>query len=151
MDTSCRVVDGSVMPRTIGAAFRDGDVPSVPMLAGYNADEGTLFYDSFQSPTVLRAQITGSLAEREAALAEVFGRNPAKALQALYGMDTIETWDKGATDMLGDDLFGVHMRFIARQKCAVRRAHLPLPVHPRAAIAQPDHRRLPCRRNLVRL
>jgi para-nitrobenzyl esterase len=30
-------------------------------------------------------------------------------------MDTIETWDKGATDMLGDDLFGVHMRFIARQ------------------------------------
>ena len=109
------VVDGSVMPRTIGAAFRDGDVPSVPMLAGYNADEGTLFYDSFQSPTVLRAQITGSLAEREAALAEVFGRNPAKALQALYGMDTIETWDKGATDMLGDDLFGVHMRFIARQ------------------------------------
>jgi para-nitrobenzyl esterase len=109
------VVDGNVLPRQIGAAFRDGDVPKVAMLAGYNADEGTLFYDSFQSPTILRPQITGTLAERESALAEVFGENPAKALQALYGMDTLETWDKGATDMLGDDLFGVHMRFVGQR------------------------------------
>jgi para-nitrobenzyl esterase len=109
------VVDGNVLPRQIGAAFRDGDVPKVAMLAGYNADEGTLFYDSFQSPTILRPQITGTLAEREASLAEVFGENPAKALQALYGMDTLETWDKGATDMLGDDLFGVHMRFVGQR------------------------------------
>ena len=109
------VVDGNVLPRQIGAAFRDGDVPKVAMLAGYNADEGSLFYDSFQSPTILRPQITGTLAEREAALAEVFGDNPAKALQALYGMDTLETWDKGATDMLGDDLFGVHMRFVGQR------------------------------------
>jgi para-nitrobenzyl esterase len=71
------VVDGNVLPRQIGAAFRDGDVPRVAMLAGYNADEGTLFYDSFQSPTILRPQITGTLDEREAALAEVFGENPA--------------------------------------------------------------------------
>lgn len=109
------VVDGRVLPRTIGAAFRDGDVPRVAMLAGYNADEGSLFYGDFQSPTILRPQITGTLQEREKALAEVFGRNPAKALQALYGMDTLETWDKGAADMLGDDLFGVHMRFVGRQ------------------------------------
>uniref|UniRef100_UPI003342BEEB carboxylesterase family protein n=1 Tax=Hyphomonas sp. TaxID=87 RepID=UPI003342BEEB len=108
------VVDGRVIPRPIGAAFRDGTVPKVPMLAGYNADEGSLFYDSLQSPTILRSQLTGPLEEREAALAEVFGRNPAKALQALYGMDTPETWDKGAADMLGDDLFGVHMRFVGR-------------------------------------
>ena len=109
------VVDGRVLPRPIGAAFRDGDVPKVAMLAGYNADEGSLFYDDFQSPTILRRQINGTLEEREKALAEVFGRNPAKALQALYGMDTLETWDKAATDMLGDDLFGVHMRFVGRQ------------------------------------
>jgi para-nitrobenzyl esterase len=109
------VVDGLVLPRPIGAAFRDGDVPTVPMLAGYNSDEGSLFYDSFRSPTILRPQITGTLEEREKALAEVFGLNPAKALQALYGMDTLESWDKGATDMLGDDMFGVHMRFVARQ------------------------------------
>jgi para-nitrobenzyl esterase len=109
------VVDGRVLPRSIGAAFRDGDVPHVPMIAGYNADEGSLFYRSFQSPTIMRAKIDGSLEEREAALIDVFGLNPAKALQALYGMDTLETWDAGATDMLGDDLFGVHMRFVGRE------------------------------------
>lgn len=109
------VVDGRNIPRPIGAAFRDGDVPVLPMLAGYNGDEGSLFYNLFQSPTVLRPRMTGTLAEREEALASVFGENPAKALQALYGMDRLETWDKGATDMLGDDMFGVHMRFTGMQ------------------------------------
>ena len=109
------VVDGRLIPRAIGAAFRDGDVPSIPMLAGYNADEASLFYDSIRSPTIVRPQITGSLEQREAALIEVFGLNPAKALQALYNMNSEENWDKGATDMLGDDMFGVHMRFVGRQ------------------------------------
>lgn len=108
------VVDGVVLKKTVGAAIRDGDAPKVPILAGYNADEASLFYDGIRSPTILRSGIAGSLDEREDALAEVYGLNPAKALQALYGMDTIETWDSGAQDMLGDDLFGVHMRFIGR-------------------------------------
>lgn len=109
------VVDGKVLPRPIGAAIRDGDAPRVPMIAGFNGDEGTLFYDAIYSPTVLKPQMTGTLEEREAALASVFGQNPAKALQALYGMNTLESWDKGATDMLGDDMFGVHMRFAGRR------------------------------------
>ncbi|MFN3609954.1 MAG: carboxylesterase/lipase family protein [Hyphomonas sp.] len=109
------VVDGKILPRPIGAAFRDGETPRVPMIAGYNADEATLFYDSLYSPTVLRPQITGTLEEREEALASVFGLNPAKALQALYGMNTLESWDKGAVDMLGDDLFGVHTRYVGRR------------------------------------
>ncbi|MFN7054756.1 carboxylesterase/lipase family protein [Hyphomonas sp.] len=112
------VVDGRVLPRPIGAAFRDGQVPHVPMIAGYNADEGTIFYDMIQSPTILRPGMTGTLAEREESLASVFGLNPAKALQALYGMNTEETWDSGAVDMLGDDLFGVHMRFVGRRNAA---------------------------------
>lgn len=107
-------VDGKVLTRTIGATIRAGDAPKVPILAGYNADEGTLFYDSIRSPTVLARNVTGTLEEREQKLAEVFGENPSKALQALYGMDTEKTWDAGATDMLGDDMFGVHMRFIGK-------------------------------------
>ncbi|PKP80131.1 MAG: hypothetical protein CVT79_16270 [Alphaproteobacteria bacterium HGW-Alphaproteobacteria-18] len=109
------VVDGKVLPRPIGAAFRDGQTPRVPMIAGFNADEGSLFYEAIYSPTVLRPGIAGSLEEREEALASVFGLNPAKALQALYGMNTLESWDKGATDMLGDDMFGVHMRYVGRR------------------------------------
>ena len=107
-------VDGKVLTQTIGAAIRSGDAPKVPILAGYNADEGTLFYDTVRSPTTLARDVTGTLAEREQKLAEVFGENPAKALQALYGMDSPKIWDAGATDMLGDDMFGVHMRFIGK-------------------------------------
>jgi para-nitrobenzyl esterase len=107
-------VDGKLLPDTIGATIRSGQAPKVPVLAGYNADEGSLFYDGFQSPTVLTRNITGSLEEREQHLAEVFGENPAKALQALYGMDKLATWDEGAADMLGDDMFGVHMRFLGK-------------------------------------
>jgi len=107
-------VDGVVLKQTIGTAIRTGDAPKVPVLAGYNADEGSLFYHSIQSPTVLKREITGTLGEREQKLAEVFGENPAKALQALYGMDSLKGWDAGATDMLGDDMFGVHMRFIGK-------------------------------------
>ncbi len=108
------VVDGEILPKPIGAAFRDGSVPRVPMIAGYNADEGTLFYDLIQSPTLRQPSITGSLEQREALLAETFGPNAAKALQALYGMKDIAGWDRGAVQMLGDDLFGVHMRFVGK-------------------------------------
>ncbi len=112
------VVDGKVLPRPIGAAFRDGDVPALPMIAGYNADEATLFYDAIQSPTILRPSITGPIEAREAALAEVYGANSAKALMALYGMTSEADWQAGAIDMLGDDLFGVHMRYTARSNAA---------------------------------
>ena len=107
-------VDDKILPDTVGATIRAGNAADVPILAGYNADEGSLFYSAFQSPTVLARGITGSLEEREQRLAEVFGENQAKALEALYGMDTLETWDEGATDMLGDDMFGVHMRFLGK-------------------------------------
>ena len=42
------------LPRMIGDVIRDGSALSVPVLAGYNADEGTLFYDpALAKPTVL--------------------------------------------------------------------------------------------------
>lgn len=107
-------VDGKVLPDTIGATIRSGKAPNVPVLAGYNADEGSLFYDVYKSPTVLTRNIMGTMEEREQRLAEVFGENPAKALQALYGMDALASWDEGAANMLGDDMFGVHMRFLGK-------------------------------------
>jgi para-nitrobenzyl esterase len=107
-------VDGRVLPLPIGEAIRDGGANRVPILAGYNADEGTLFYDETRSPTLLLPNISGSLEQREAMLEGVFGVNSAKALQALYGMTSLESWDRGARKMLGDDWFGVHTRFLAR-------------------------------------
>jgi para-nitrobenzyl esterase len=107
-------VDGKVLKQTVGAAIRSGAASKVPVLAGYNADEGSLFYDHFQSPTVLRPRISGSLQERQRQLAEVFGHSAATDLQALYGMGSETSWHVGAKDMLGDDLFGVHMRHIGK-------------------------------------
>ncbi|MEZ5945735.1 carboxylesterase/lipase family protein [Hyphomonas sp.] len=115
------VVDGKILTETVGATIRAGDAPKVPVLAGYNADEGTLFYGSIRSPTILRPGITGTLDQREQELAEVFGENPAKALQALYSMDSERSWDAGAMDMLGDDLFGVHMRFLSKANATAGR------------------------------
>jgi len=46
-------VDGWVLPQMIGERIGDGSALNVPVLAGYNADEGTLFYDPEQGkPTV---------------------------------------------------------------------------------------------------
>jgi para-nitrobenzyl esterase len=111
-------VDGKVIPRMIGDQIGWGGAHRVPILAGYNSDEASLFYPSIQSPTILQSPMSGTLAEREAALAGVFGKNSAKALQALYGKLDEDSWDAGAQDMLGDDMFGVHMRFLGQANAA---------------------------------
>ena len=108
------LVDGRVIPQLIGLSFLDKSRPRVPLIVGYNSDEGTMFYDWLQSPTGLRSPILGTLEEREAALAEVYGKNAAKALQSLYQMDSLENWDAAAERMWGDDYFGVHTRFLAK-------------------------------------
>ncbi|MEO0606957.1 MAG: carboxylesterase family protein [Pseudomonadota bacterium] len=107
-------VDGVVIPKLIGEAIKDGSIHNVPILAGYNADEGTLFYDSIQTPTVLVPEFPQALDDRLALLADIYGDADAEALIDLYGLDDPETSQSAETDMLGDDLFGVHMRFLGR-------------------------------------
>jgi para-nitrobenzyl esterase len=107
-------VDGVVIPQLMGQAIRDGSIHNVPILAGYNADEATLFYPSMQIPTVLAPEFPDALEDRLALLRGLYGDADAEALIELYGLDDPETYQKAETDMLGDDLFGVHMRFLAR-------------------------------------
>ena len=116
-------VDGWVLPRMIGDVIADGSALSVPVLAGYNADEATLFYGSIQAPTVLHAgPFPEEHGERLATLQDLYGEERTERLINLYDLKTDDTWDMGATDMLGDDLFGVHMRFLG---AANARAGLP--------------------------
>ena len=96
-------VDGVVIPKLMGEAIRDGSIHNVPILAGYNADEATLFYPSMQVLALLE---------------EVYGASDAAALIELYGLDDPETYQSAETDMLGDDLFGVHMRHLAAANTA---------------------------------
>ena len=107
-------VDGVVIPKLMGAAIGDGSIHNVPILAGYNADEATLFYPSMQVPTVLAPVFPDALEDRLALLRELYGDADAAALIDLYGLDDPDTYQSAEMDMLGDDLFGVHMRYLAR-------------------------------------
>lgn len=107
-------VDGVVIPELMGRAIKTGTIHNVPILAGYNADEATLFYPSMKVPTVLAPDFPEALEDRLALLREIYGNADAQDLIDLYDLDNPETYTKGEMDMLGDDLFGVHMRFLAR-------------------------------------
>lgn len=111
-------VDGVVLPKLIGEAIGDGSVHNVPILAGYNADEATLFYDSIQKPTVLVPEFPADLQERLALLSEIYGEADAASLIELYDLDDPAAYQRAETDMLGDDLFGVHMRHLAAENTA---------------------------------
>ncbi len=111
-------VDGLVIPKLMGQAIGDGSIHNVPILAGYNADEGTLFYDSIQRPTVIVPDFPETQDARLAWLSEIYGDADAEALIHLYGLDDPETYQAAETDMLGDDLFGVHMRYLAAANTA---------------------------------
>ena len=102
----------------MGEAIGDGSIHNVPILAGYNADEATLFYPSIAKPTVLVPEFPEPLAERLAYMAEIYGAEDAAALIDLYGLDDPDAYKVAETDMLGDDLFGVHMRYLAAANTA---------------------------------
>ena len=107
-------VDGVVIPRMMGEMIGNGGIINVPILAGYNADEATLFYPNMQTPTVLKSPFPTEFDARMAALEEVYGPERAAILKAEYGLGDPDTYEDAAKDMLGDDLFGVHMRHLAR-------------------------------------
>ena len=111
-------VDGVVIPKLMGQAFADGSIHNVPMLAGYNADEATLFYPVIQKPTVLTPTFPSALEDRLELLQTLYGEADAAALIRLYGLDDPDTYQKAETDMQGDDLFGVHMRYLAKGNVA---------------------------------
>ncbi len=111
-------VDGVVIPRLMGEAIREEHINNVPVLAGYNGDEGTLFYQYMKSPTLLQIPFPTAHNERMAAMDTLYGQADAAILKAEYGLDDPENFDKAATDMLGDDMFGVHMRFLATANVA---------------------------------
>lgn len=107
-------VDGVVITGLIGNLIGRGDINAVPILAGYNADEGTLFYSGIKAPTVLKSPFPTDHSEQMAVLDDIYGTDDAAVLKTIYGLGDPATYDAGATAMLGDDLFGIHMRFLAK-------------------------------------
>jgi para-nitrobenzyl esterase len=106
------VRDGVVFPLNVGQAFQTGQINAVPMMAGYNADEGTLFFPTDQQPSVwLETMAPGPREELISKLQEAYPGG-AEDLVDLYGLDTDFT--AGGTQMMGDDIFGVNIRMAAR-------------------------------------
>jgi len=107
------VRDGHVFPENVGLAFAKGDYNKVPMLFGYNADEGTLFFPDDPQPTVWLADTQpGDEAALTTQLSKAFP-SQAEKLIALYNLDTDFT--TGGMQMMGDEIFGVNIRYVARQ------------------------------------
>lgn len=104
--------DGVVFPLNVGHAFQSGQINSVPTIAGYNADEGTLFFPTDPQPTVwLDDMMPGPRDELVNRLSEPYPTQ-AETLVDLYNLDTGFT--QGGTQMMGDEIFGVNIRMAAR-------------------------------------
>lgn len=105
--------DGHVFPENVGIAFTKGNYNKVPMLFGYNSDEGTLFFPDDPQPTVwLPDTQPGDAAALTTQLSKAFPNN-AEKLVGLYNLDTDFT--TGGTQLMGDEIFGVNIRYVARQ------------------------------------
>ena len=105
--------DGYVFPENVGVAFAKGQYNKVPMLFGYNSDEGTLFFPNDPQPTVWLPDTTpGTAEDLTAQLSKAFPTEAAN-LVALYKLDT--DFAEGGTQMMGDEIFGVNIRYVARQ------------------------------------
>ena len=105
--------DGHVFPENVGIAFAKGEFNKVPMLFGYNSDEGTLFFPDDPQPTVwLPNTNPGTASDLTTQLFQAFP-NEASNLVSLYDLDT--DFQNGGTQMMGDEIFGVNIRYVARQ------------------------------------
>jgi para-nitrobenzyl esterase len=100
--------DGYVFPKNVGHAFRDGDINAVPFLTGYNSDEGTLFFPDDPQPSVWESEMPQDTASMLAALNEHYP-GQGQTIIDLYKLDT--DFISGGTEMMGDDIFGVNIRY----------------------------------------
>ena len=106
------VADGYVQPDRVLNLILDEKTAPVPILLGYNADEGSLFYQWYQRATRMNHEFPSELPARLARFREVF-RDDSEVLIKAYGLDDPERYKSGEADMLGDDSYGVHTRLLA--------------------------------------
>ena len=111
-DAFHHIRDGVVFPQNVGLAFATGRINAVPMIAGYNSDEGTLFFDDDPQPTVWLDDLQpGTKAEIAEPLRDPFPQGAERLLE-LYPLH--EDWREAGTQWMGDEIFGTNIRFAAR-------------------------------------
>ncbi len=109
--------DGYVFPKNVGEAFRSGEINSVPFIAGYNADEATLFFPDDPEPSVWIEGFPKDDPQRQITKLNQVYPGQGETLQALYNLD--DDFVESGTQMMGDDIFGVNIRYAARRNEAL--------------------------------
>jgi len=84
-------------------------------MTGYNSDEGTLFFPDDPQPSVWESDMPRGGAEMLASLDQHYPGQGA-ALATLYDLDN--DFMNGGTQMMGDDIFGVNVRYAAEANAA---------------------------------
>ncbi len=104
------VADGYVFPKNVGLAFKSGEYNKVPVLFGYNADEATLFFPDDPEPTVWKEGFphSGTREDMQTYLSDAFPTQ-AENIINLYSLDMNSK--KFGMDMMGDEIFGVNIRY----------------------------------------
>ena len=103
--------DGYVFPKNVGHAFQTGEINAVPFMTGYNADEATLFFPDDPEPSVWIEGLSREEAEKQREMLDAAYPGQGAKLQNLYGL--AEDFEAGGEAMMGDDIFGVNIRFAA--------------------------------------
>ena len=112
-DAFHHIRDGYVFPDNVGLSFAKGVHNKVPTLFGYNADEGTLFFSGDPQPTVWLPDVkAGDRDELSLQLEKAFPAQANKIVD-LYNLD--KDFEAGGTQMMGDEIFGVNVRFVTQQ------------------------------------
>ena len=112
------VVDGEVLPVTVPEAFQQGDFADVPLLIGYNAAEGSLLWKlryAGEEKQSKKAQRSAHMGELQRKFGDAF-----EGVAEMYGLNTKKhkDWQRGVEDLLGDSVFGVQTRHVARSSAA---------------------------------
>jgi para-nitrobenzyl esterase len=103
--------DGYVFPLNVGHAFQEGQINAVPLIMGFNADEATLFFPDDSEPSVWLENLPIDDAKAQREMLDTAYPGQGEFLQSIYGLD--KDFTSGGTQMMGDDIFGVNIRFAA--------------------------------------
>jgi para-nitrobenzyl esterase len=109
--------DGYVFPLNVGHAFQNGQINSVPLMIGFNADEATLFFPDDPEPSVWLEGLPTDDATAQVERLDTAYAGQGELIQKLYSLDT--NFVEGGTQMMGDDIFGVNIRFAAESNEAL--------------------------------
>lgn len=105
--------DGYMLPKTVAETIVDRNTSAIPILAGYNADEGSFFYPWDPKPSILAQGDMPVDAARRAEIFKSLYGDLAPALIEEYGYGVEATFKDGEMQLLGDELFGAPTRLLA--------------------------------------